>query len=204
MAASPVMEVDTPLGAPPNSSVIAASASRVFGSVPMALNVTTTSATWPSLLMRALAVCSSAVVGERMRSTAPGLCGPFSQSVTLPTNPHASPVETLLPLPASNTSTALLGEMRPGKSLLTTSTASRLAADLARKARWSLTATLSMLGATSASPAAASDPGRDDEPTVAVRETAQTSEHGTPLRAGPFHDVGSAAMVQRPYDARSV
>ena len=126
---------------------MAAMASWVVGSVPMALKRTRTRATCLSGLMRPALVCSSPVVGDSTRSTPAGLSGPGQPGGELADERRRGAlVDALPPVPASTTSTALEGETRSGKYFLTTSLASRLGADEGRKARWSLTATSSMFG----------------------------------------------------------
>ena len=87
----------------------------VTSSVPTLLKRTTISPTWPSALISALAVCSSALVGESTWSITCGLSGPWSQAVVSAMNCFAGPASARLPLPASITSTALEGAILSGK-----------------------------------------------------------------------------------------
>ena len=87
-------------------------------------------------------------------------------------NRAGAPWSAWFPAPASTTTTALEGETRSGKYFLTTSLASRLGDEEGRKARWSVTATLLMFGATTREDDRHQEPGRDDEPAEADGERA--------------------------------
>ena len=172
MGPSPVRYTLTSGGACSSRSRIAATASFVLGSVPTAVKRVSNRATCPSGLVRPALVCSSPRVGDSTWSTPGGASGPLSQRAEVFHERGGRPLGHRFPSPASTTTTALEGDTRSGKYFLTISLASRLGAEEGRKARWSLTATSSMLGATSVRSYGHHHPGGDDEPAEADGERA--------------------------------